>query len=202
LARYKRVNGTKRKIIEAAVKLFSEKSYGKVSIREITEAVGIRPASFYNHFNSKDDLLNYIYKLYEEKIEYLLPDVNCLLSLAHTTHPHELLKRAQYFFDPDDQEMMDRIILIASIESHTDERSAAFIERNLFGHTGTITKTLLQRMLDLGRIKPMDIDAYVTIFTNLCYSTAVRNFSKNPVGLYEWVRASEYLNELIEPTGA
>ncbi|MCL2058136.1 MAG: hypothetical protein FWH01_03620 [Oscillospiraceae bacterium] len=128
--------------------------------------------------------------------------MNNLLTLARTTHPHELLKRAQFFFDPADQELMDRIILIASAESRTDERSAAFIDRNLIGNQGMITRTLLKRMLELGRIEPLDVDAFVTIVTNLCYSTAIRNFGKNPVGFYEWVRANDFLNELVRPTGA
>jgi AcrR family transcriptional regulator len=200
--RGKREGGTKRKIIETAIMLFSEKSYNNVSTRDIANVVGIRPASLYSHFESKDDILDHIYKLYEEKIKNVLPDVNNLLSLARTTHPHELLKRAQYFFDPADQEMMDRIILIASYESRLDDRSAAFIERNLIGTTGLITRTLLKRLLELGRIEPLDIDAFVTIITNLCYSTAIRNFSKNPVGFYEWIRANDFLNELIRPTGA
>ena len=200
--RSKREGGTKRKIIETAILLFSEKSYNKVSTRDIAKLVGIRPASLYSHFESKDDILEHIYKLYEEKIKNVLPDMNNLLSLARTTHPHELLKRAQFFFDPADQELMDRIILIASVESRTDERSAAFIDRNLIGNTGMITKTLLKRMLELGRIEPLDVDAFVTIVTNLSYSTAIRNFSKNPVGFYEWVRANDFLNELVRPTGA
>jgi len=200
--RSKREGGTKRKIIETAILLFSEKSYNKVSTRDIAKLVGIRPASLYSHFESKDDILDHIYKLYEEKIKNVLPDMNNLLTLARTTHPHELLKRAQFFFDPADQELMDRIILIASVESRTDERSAAFIDRNLIGNTGMITRTLLKRMLELGRIEPLDVDAFVTIVTNLCYSTAIRNFGKNPVGFYEWVRANDFLNELVRPTGA
>ena len=200
--RSKREGGTKRKIIETAIVLFSEKSYSKVSTRDIAKIVGIRPASLYSHFESKDDILEHIYKLYEEKIKNVLPDMNNLLSLARTTHPHELLKRAQFFFDPADQELMDRIILIASTESRTDDRSAAFIDRNLIGKTGMITKTLLKRMLELGRIEPLDVDAFVSIVTNLCYSTAIRNFSKNPVGFYEQVRANDFLNELVRPTGA
>ena len=200
--RSKREGGTKRKIIETAILLFSEKSYNRVSTRDIANVVGIRPASLYSHFESKDDILEHIYKLYEEKIKNVLPDMNNLLTLARTTHPHELLKRAQFFFDPADQELMDRIILIASAESRTDERSAAFIDRNLIGNQGMITRTLLKRMLELGRIEPLDVDAFVTIVTNLCYSTAIRNFGKNPVGFYEWVRANDFLNELVRPTGA
>jgi len=200
--RSKREGGTKRKIIETAIMLFSDKSYGKVSTRDIAKIVGIRPASLYSHFESKDDILDHIYKLYEDKLKFVLPDLNNLLTLARVVHPHELLKRSQYYFDPSDQELMDRIILIASVEGRTDEKSAAFIDRNLLGNTGHITRTLLKRMLELGRIEPLDIDAFVTIVTNFTYSTAIRNFSRSPVGFYDWVRANDFLYELVRPTGA
>ena len=199
--RRKREGGTKRKIIETAILLFSEKSYGKVSTRDIAKAVGIRPASLYSHFKSKNDILDQIYKQYEEKVKTVLPDMNNLLSLARTTHPHELLRRAQYYFDPADQELMDRVILIASVESRSDDRSSAFIERNLLERTSLITRSLLKRMLELGRIEPIDVDAFVTIVTNLGYSIAIRNFSKYPVSYYEWVRANATLCELVKPTG-
>ena len=41
---------TKQKIIEESLKLFSEKGYEGVSMREIASAVGIKGASIYNHF--------------------------------------------------------------------------------------------------------------------------------------------------------
>lgn len=44
---------TKEKIIEEALKLFSQRGYGGVSIREIARAVGIRESSLYNHFAGK-----------------------------------------------------------------------------------------------------------------------------------------------------
>ena len=175
-----KTSGTKNKIIKAAILLFSEKGYGKVSVRDIAGEAGISPSSIYSHFKSKEDILAKIYELYEEKIKTVLPNMQTLLSLAQTTHPHELLKRAQYYIETADRELMDRIILIATVESRTDEKSAMFIERNLLGNTDTITRSLLKRLLELGRIEPLDIDAFVTLATNLCYSTAIRNLGKNP----------------------
>lgn len=43
-------------ILNAAVKLFSEKGYDAVSMRGVAEEAGVSKANIYHHFNSKEDL--------------------------------------------------------------------------------------------------------------------------------------------------
>ena len=50
-------NSTSSRIVEEAVRLFSEKGYHGTSIDDITEASGITKGAFYWHFKSKEDLL-------------------------------------------------------------------------------------------------------------------------------------------------
>lgn len=51
---------TKRKILDAALALFSEKGYANVFVAEIAEAVGIKAPSLYKHYKSKQDIFNAI----------------------------------------------------------------------------------------------------------------------------------------------
>lgn len=51
---------TKKKILDAALTLFSEKSYANVFVAEIAEAVGIKAPSLYKHYKSKQDIFNAI----------------------------------------------------------------------------------------------------------------------------------------------
>ncbi|MGV0793620.1 TetR/AcrR family transcriptional regulator [Mycolicibacterium sp. XJ1819] len=48
---------TKRRILEEAKRLMLEKGYDATTISDITEASGIRRASFYTYFTSKQDVL-------------------------------------------------------------------------------------------------------------------------------------------------
>jgi AcrR family transcriptional regulator len=48
---------TEERILAAATALFYEKGYHGASMREVAAEVGIKPASLYNHFPSKEDLL-------------------------------------------------------------------------------------------------------------------------------------------------
>lgn len=49
---------TKQEIMEAALDLFSVQGYEATSVSQIAEAVGIRKASMYSHFASKQEILD------------------------------------------------------------------------------------------------------------------------------------------------
>jgi AcrR family transcriptional regulator len=50
----------KDEIIKTAAKLFKEKGYSAVTMRDLAKAMGIKAASLYNHINSKQDILKEI----------------------------------------------------------------------------------------------------------------------------------------------
>ena len=47
----------KEEIVRVAAKLFKEKGYSAVSMRDLATEMGIKAASLYNHINSKQDIL-------------------------------------------------------------------------------------------------------------------------------------------------
>ena len=51
---------TKKRILDAALTLFSEKGYANVFVAEIAEAVGIKSPSLYKHYKSKREIFNAI----------------------------------------------------------------------------------------------------------------------------------------------
>lgn len=67
---------TKEKILLETTLLFAQNGYAAVSMKEIAEKVGIKPASLYNHFSSKEALWNEIlqhietlYRLYFSRLK-------------------------------------------------------------------------------------------------------------------------------------
>ena len=50
-------DGTHRRLLEVALLTFGERGFHGVSVREIADAVGIRPSSLYAHLASKEALL-------------------------------------------------------------------------------------------------------------------------------------------------
>lgn len=49
---------TRELILKTALRLFSERGYDGVSMRDLASEVGIRAASIYNHFSGKEDIFN------------------------------------------------------------------------------------------------------------------------------------------------
>ncbi|MBC3847493.1 TetR/AcrR family transcriptional regulator [Winogradskyella echinorum] len=50
----------KEEIVRVAAKLFKEKGYSAVTMRDLAKAMGIKAASLYNHIKSKQDILKTI----------------------------------------------------------------------------------------------------------------------------------------------
>lgn len=62
---------TKEKITEEALTLFAEKGYKGTSVKIIADAVGIKDASLYNHFKSKQEIFDSIVELISTHISDL-----------------------------------------------------------------------------------------------------------------------------------
>lgn len=75
--------GTKDKIIAIAIEQFSSQGYDNTSIRKIADIVGIKGSSIYNHFNSKEEILEEIFKYYRN-LFYQMGDVFEIKELHHS----------------------------------------------------------------------------------------------------------------------
>lgn len=88
----RRTTDTKERIFAAALDLFAEKGMDAVSVRDIVRRVGISTAAFYNHFESKDQLLRAVYDYYRATlIEPSSRAGGDLAALLDTVGPAELL---------------------------------------------------------------------------------------------------------------
>lgn len=61
------MESTKKRIVYESLKLFSNKGFDGVSMREIAAAVGIKGASIYNHFKGKEELFQAIFEEMNEQ---------------------------------------------------------------------------------------------------------------------------------------
>jgi len=68
---------TKEAIITVALRLFSERGYDGVGIRDISKEIGIRESALYKHYSSKQDIfdsiLDDIERRYREEMPVVLP---------------------------------------------------------------------------------------------------------------------------------
>ena len=196
-----KVGETKRKIIESSIILFSDKNYSAVTTRDITKAADISPATLYCHFASKDDILRMIYFLFEEYLERSRPDIGDLMDEARSAPPRDVLMRANVQFDAQYRETMDRIVTIAAAECSRDAMSEAFIKKNLIDGVWEQMRLLVDKLVELGRIEPLDVGAFLTLHTNFSYAVVLRSCTSFPVEIDYWRSGIGLLHELIKPTG-
>jgi AcrR family transcriptional regulator len=60
-------HGTKERILEASLRLFSEKGIRETTIKDIAKEVGITEGAIYRHFATKEDIVKELFKSYSEK---------------------------------------------------------------------------------------------------------------------------------------
>ncbi|TKG71609.1 TetR family transcriptional regulator [Prauserella endophytica] len=56
VSRHERKERTRRALLDTALRLFAERGFGGVSLREVTKQAGIVPTAFYRHFASMEAL--------------------------------------------------------------------------------------------------------------------------------------------------
>ena len=192
-------SNTRDRILTVAAKLFSEKGYDRVTTRELATEIGINAASMYYYFSSKEDILKSLYTLYSHHLKEETPDLEELLILAEIDEPHKVLMKTEFHFDENVREMLDQIVVIATGMLHADEDSKNFIYENIFKPTDKIVKPLLKRMVELGKIKPFDIDTFIEVFSYYCFSAAALNRSSFRLDVEGYQGAMSFLFSMVTP---
>jgi AcrR family transcriptional regulator len=123
---------TKERLFETALNLFSEKGFKATSIRDITRETGVTVSSFYNHFKSKDELLQAVYDHYTSLYidsEQAEPDYDKLLDQLSLTDIFTHLTK-QYIESMQNEKLM-KLTRIIVMEQYTNETAGeiAFKDR-------------------------------------------------------------------------
>lgn len=67
--RQKQALATKQKIFDCAVCLFAEKSFENITVQDICTKAGVSIGAFYHHFESKENILDEGYRLFDQHSE-------------------------------------------------------------------------------------------------------------------------------------
>jgi AcrR family transcriptional regulator len=177
---------TREKIFHAAVSLFSENGYKEVSMRNISKAVGINVSSLYNHFGSKEDILNSLYDYYSANWIKAYPDINKLLLLSETIPPHEVFQMLNFHYDQSITGTMTSILKIAVRQMNIDPSSMSFIDNHLVKAVTNPLKVLLKHMLAHDRIEPVNVDAIALLLSRYSIGAALLDRTPMQITPEEW----------------
>jgi AcrR family transcriptional regulator len=148
---------TKDKLFETAVDLFSNRGFSGVSIRDLTGAVGIKESSFYNHYKSKDELIEAIFGFYRTTFSQTMPPEEHIEAILATTSPDEFLRQGnarfmQHMATP----LIQKIWRILFSEQFRDQRAHAIILQDMLQLPLAYAETVFAKMIELDLIRPLD----------------------------------------------
>lgn len=147
---------TKQRILDAALELFSTQGFEATSIAQIADAVGVRKASLYSHFDSKQDILDRL-------IESIMED--------YTKHSvRSLADRIGDELDPDGvvqlvteqirytvhDEHVSRARKMLTIEQYRNSQLAELKTRQSYMDVLAFAEALMERLVSEGKLKPLD----------------------------------------------
>lgn len=195
------MTGTKLKIFESAAELFAKEGYHAVSMRQIAKNVDIKAASIYNHFESKEAILMAIYQYFNDRMKECAPDLDEILLAAETKHPHDVLRMLTMIFPKDSLHLMSTSMLVTSSMARFDPIANEILFHNLIDMPERYDRPLLERLIELDRIEPIDIDSFILVHTNYCNSSANLFYmnEEKSIPLSEWLDGLELIYKIIQP---
>lgn len=169
-------NSTRLRIMDAAMSLFADKGFANTTTKDIAAALGIKDASLYNHFKSKQEIFDAAVQSYIEELADILHECGAMAHPEEDTSPY-----AASDIDVVTQTVIDSlrplfdgehaILLRHVLESnrYTNEQcqhlyQEIFIERPL-----SIQEKIFHNLVEYGAFVPCDVRLSALEFYGLPY---------------------------------
>lgn len=147
---------TKQRILDAALELFSTQGFEATSIAQIADAVGVRKASLYSHFDSKQDILD---RLIESIMEdYAKHSVRSLADrIGDELDPDGVVRLVteQIRYTVHD-EHVSRARKMLTIEQYRNPQLAELKTKQSYTDVLAFAEALMERLVSEGKLKPLD----------------------------------------------
>lgn len=148
---------TKEKIFDVSIDLFSQDGYDGVSIRQIAKEVGIKESSIYNHYQSKESILEsilsyYINEMLKEEAPIMQSEKNLKMDFDQFYK-----EGSDRFISRLSEEKMMKITRIFLVESYHNEKIKNFVKEAIIGYAINGWEDLFELMKEKKFIK-MDAD--------------------------------------------
>lgn len=166
---------TKQEIMKAALELFSVQGFEATSTAQIAQAVGIRKASLYSHFSSKQEILDSLTSMILERYcaHSLLTKNACDNAGLDADGVAQLIcKQLEYILhDP----YVSRARKMLTIEQFRNPELAALQTKQNYTDVLSFAESILGQLVEDGKLKDCDKDIMaaqfafpVSVWINLC----------------------------------
>ncbi len=165
-------NGTEQKILEAALKVFSEKGYTGARTRIIAERSGFTEMTLFRKFETKENLFNQVLTVNQQKI---MEKVNSLVSLDdEITDPKAQFKVLIFNL----VDLIDENFDYVNIIIYERDRASKSITELFISHLGDYLKKFPQDKIDSNVLAYMILSFLYFIILNIESKDAILNIDE------------------------
>lgn len=148
--------GNKKKIFDVSLKLFAEKGFYNVSMRDIAKEVGIKASSIYNHYKNKEEILDSIFEYFKANVDNIIYS-EITQHIAEEKLDKEFLEKnlvaiTQFMKMP----IMNDLIKIVVKEQFTSEKIRAFLLVELVEKPRYYFEQYFTKLVEQEVVKPID----------------------------------------------
>lgn len=147
---------TKQRVLDAALELFSTQGFEATSIAQIADAVGVRKASLYSHFDSKQDILDCLIQSIMER--YSSHSVRSLATCSDAELDPDGVVRlvtSQIHYTIHDP-YVSRARKMLTIEQYRNPELAKLKTKQSYTDVLAFAEALMERLVSKGALKNFD----------------------------------------------
>ena len=167
---------TKTRIFNASLRLFAFDGVENATTRGIANAAGIKSASIYNHYKSKDEILEDCYKYFVDYSGELRPTKEKYLPILKNGTKEEVINIPNYDIPKDKYENLIYALIVTFTRIHTDSRARDIYIQNKNNALAYLNE-FFETGIDIGRFARFDYHpvahAYLIIKLNAAHSVSI-----------------------------
>lgn len=145
---------TTNRILEISAELFAHKGYDAVSVREISEAAGIKESSLYNHFSSKANILEVLFENFVKTAPESRPSDAELGRMLAIMRPEEIFKNIVFHVGRHMSEALANTAMIIHNEKFRNPKAAEMYYKYMVNEPADYYERLINKMAEREMIRP------------------------------------------------
>lgn len=146
----------KRRIFETAIDLFSVKTYETVSLEDIANALNRKKPSLYNHFSSKQEILDTMYAFFVEHIFDQRRTLDELKPIFATGSIIDMMLSMSFRFRPEYTDMLTKILTVIHQRKYHDEQARTIAKELIIDEGIRYVEDAFNCAIAAGRLAPFD----------------------------------------------
>lgn len=188
----------KEEIIYATLELASEYGLKSVSLSQIADKVGIRKPSLYNHFKSKEELVNSMYTFLREKAQMGVGTTSGVDKFPEDKNLSEILlySISGYLCFLSDENMMKFFKVLYSERSISPVAAQIMLDET--DRMISLTKNLFYSLVVHGKMKNENVDTAALSYAMTVHSIVDRQMDMITAGICDAPVTAELPTEIRE----